>query len=368
MQAFYTCEESLPENVMTGHRYLSASNDVLNSLPESVREKFPFIMQQRSGFTLRLHDYLITGIYQGQNFMELSEGIASLNYREYMRNSRGGNELTIRDFENVPFNYYPSNDKLMDLFLLRFERHKSFYENNMLKQAGKILSCDHTFRTSKHIGVIREDGKFVNQFQNLGLNENGQVLTWKFTKTTAATGIIGTLKELKDRFDRSDANLEMIIVDDCCHVKNLYEQTFPGVRLRLDLFHACMRVVQTVPKSEDFSKQFANEFSLIFRQNGDLGKERTKNTPCPDEIESNLERLLFVWRGKLKKETLDQVENLRKHIRKGCLPEIPAGCGTEMNERLQRHLNRSLLCGVPKIGPELAVASGDGMCIVCMEL
>ena len=95
---------------MTGHRYLSASNDVLNSLPESVREKFPFIMQQRSGFTLRLYDYLITGIYQGQNFMELSEGIASLNYKEYMRNSRGGNELTITDLENVPFNYYTSND------------------------------------------------------------------------------------------------------------------------------------------------------------------------------------------------------------------------------------------------------------------
>ena len=358
VQAFYTCKESLPENVMNGHRYLSASNDVLNALPESVQEKFLFIMQQRSGFTVRLYDYLITGIYQGQNFMELSEGIASLNYREYMRNSRGGSELTIRGFENVPFNYYPSNDKLMDLFLMQFERHKSLYENIMLKQAGKILSCDHTFRTSKHTGVTREDGRFVNQFQNvfLGLNENGQVLTWKFTRTTAASEIIDTLKELKDRFDRSDTNLELIIVDDCCHVKNLYEQTFPGVRVRLDLFHACMRVVQTVPKSEDFSKQFANEFSLIFRQNGDLGSERTKSTPGPDEIESNLERLLFVWRGKLKKETLDQIENLRKHIRKGCLSEIPAGCGTEMNERLHRHLNRSLLCGISRVGPELAIA------------
>ena len=58
-------------------------------------------MQQRSGFTLRLYHYLITGIYQEQNLMELFEGIASLNYREYMRNSRGGNELTIRDLENA---------------------------------------------------------------------------------------------------------------------------------------------------------------------------------------------------------------------------------------------------------------------------
>ncbi|CAH3167484.1 unnamed protein product [Porites lobata] len=80
------------------------------------------------------------------------------------------------------------------------------------------------------------------------------------------------------------------------------------------------------------------------------------STPCPDEIESNLERLLFVWREKLKTETLLQIENLRKHIKKGCLSEIPVGCGTEINERLHRHLNRSLLSGVSKIGPELAVA------------
>ena len=80
------------------------------------------------------------------------------------------------------------------------------------------------------------------------------------------------------------------------------------------------------------------------------------STPCPDEIEANLERLLFVWGGKLSKETLHQIENLRKHIQKGCLSDIPVGCGTETNERLHRHLNRSLLCGVSKIGPELAVA------------
>ncbi|CAH3176283.1 unnamed protein product, partial [Porites lobata] len=181
-------------------------------------------------------------------------------------------------------------------------------------------------------------------------------MIWKFTKTTSSSEIIDSLKELKERLDKASSNLKMIIVDDCCHVMHLYGQIFPGIKVRLDLFHACMRVVQTVPKSEDYSKQFANEFSLIFRQNGDLGNERTMSTPCPDEIESNLERLLFVWREKLKTETLLQIENLRKHIKKGCLSEIPVGCGTEINERLHRHLNRSLLCGVSKIGPELAVA------------
>ena len=95
---------------------------------------------------------------------------------------------------------------------------------------------------------------------------------------------------------------------------------------------------------------------MIFRRDDDLNDERSMSTPCPEEIEANIERLLFVWQEKLNGETIHQIENLRKHVRKGCLSDIPEGCGTEMNERLHRHLNRSLLCGVSKIGPELAIA------------
>ena len=70
---------------------------------------------------------------------------------------------------------------------------------------------------------------------------------------------------------RAAKKVEMIIVDDCCHTLKLYKQTLPGVKLRLDLFHDCMRVIQTVPTSKAYCSQFANEFSLIFRQEGDLG-------------------------------------------------------------------------------------------------
>ena len=229
----------------------------------------------------------------------------------------------------------------------------------MNKRVAKVLSCDHTFKTSKHVGVTREDdGKFVCQFQNvfLGLNENGEVLTWRFTKSTAYSEIDDLIKELKTRFDREGVPLEMIIVDDCCHVRNLYERIFPGVKIRLDLFHACSRIVQTISKKDSYGKQFSSELSLILRRNGDLGTERTTSTPGSDEIEANLERLLFSWKDRLPKETLHQLECLRKHIQKGCLSDIPPGCGTQKNERLHRHINRSLLCGVSKIGPELAIA------------
>ena len=237
----------------------------------------------------------------------------------------------------------------------------------MCKQVVKVLSCDHTFKTSKHVAVTREDdSKFVRQFENvfLPLNENGKVMAWRFTKSTSFSEIYDLLKDLKCRLDKTGVTLELVLVDDCCHVRNLYEQIFPGAKIRLDLFHACMRIVQTIPKGSSFCTKFSNELSPIFRQDGDLGEERKMSTACPIEIEANLERLLFVWTKNLNKDSLREIEHFRKHIRKGCLSGIPVGCGTEKNERLHRHLNRSLLCGVSKIGPELAIAVMTYACVL----
>lgn len=68
-------------------------------------------------------------------------------------------------------------------------------------------------------------------------------------------------------------------------------------------------------------------------------------TPDPECIESNMEQLIFKWKGKLSVATVNAIENLRHHVRKGCLSEIPPSAGTTLNERLHRHLKRSMLCG-----------------------
>ena len=74
---------------------------------------------------------------------------------------------------------------------------------------------------------------------------------------------------------------------------------------------------QTISKKDSYGKQFSSELSLILRRNGDLGTERTTSTPGSDEIEANLERLLFSWKDRLPKETLHPLECLRKHIQNG---------------------------------------------------
>ena len=114
VQAFYECSYRLDGHSKNGHRYLSASNEILQLLPPGISRRFPIIMRQRCGFTLHLYVYVISGIYQGQNFMELSEGIAGMNFRQLMRNNP--DSVNVKDeFERSVFCSYPSNDNLIDV-------------------------------------------------------------------------------------------------------------------------------------------------------------------------------------------------------------------------------------------------------------
>lgn len=84
--------------------------------------------------------------------------------------------------------------------------------------------------------------------------------------------------------------------------------------------------------------------------------ERERATPDEETIESNLEMFLKKWESQLPVATMESIKNLRKHIRKGCCSAIPAGAGTQRNERLHKSLKRSLLGGASTVSPELAVA------------
>ena len=154
-------------------------------------------------------------------------------------------------FENEMYSP-PSNDQLMHIFLSYFNKVQKLFQNELEETSCTFLSCDHTFKVSKHIGVIRKsDQKHVNQFSNLfiGLNENGQVLDWRFTRSTAFAEIEDLLLNLKHKLDARNSNISMIFVDDCCSVGPSYNRIFPSVPVKLDLFHACQRFVKTLPKA-----------------------------------------------------------------------------------------------------------------------
>ncbi|XP_032218510.1 uncharacterized protein LOC5518042, partial [Nematostella vectensis] len=358
VQAIYKCPHSLENRKSSGHRYLSASETILKCLPRDVTVKFPIKLFYRSACSQALLDYIIVHIGRGQTFLELTEDISSMNFRSYTQLKDGANG-SVGSFHNSEVYSFPSNDHLMYMFLAYFASKENLFQVEMNHLPCSILSCDHTFKVSKHIGVIRiTDQMFVNQFENIfiWLNDNGQVVTWRLTRSTAFKEIEDLLRNFKDQLDAKGQDLKMIIVDDCCSVRQSYHRIFQNVPVYLDLYHACQRFIKTLPKGSPFSQKMAKEFGLIFRSDGDTGDQRKQVTPEPDIIESNMQMFISKWESRLALASADACKNIRKHIKKGCCSGIPPGVGTQKNERLHKYLKRSLLGGANTISPELAVA------------
>ena len=158
---------------------------ILDVLPSQVKDSFPFRMSHRSACSNRLLDYLITSLAMGHSFLDITESILDMNYRAFYRIH--GADSTASFHESSLYSC-PSNDKLMQIFLSYYEQIKVSLDNFFSATRCRILSCDHTFKVSKHIGIIRgSDSVFVPQFQNLyvGLNENGEVVMWRLTTSTS---------------------------------------------------------------------------------------------------------------------------------------------------------------------------------------
>ena len=157
-------------------------------------------------------------------------------------------------------------------------------------------------------------------------------------------------KVLRDVFERSKEqkqSIETIYVDDCCKVRNKLKAIFGGtVQVKLDIFHAVQCVTRTLPKSHSLFHQCVGELRNVFCQDGDIGKERKCDTLTPDMMETKMVDFVKKWSAVcdsagntvFRADTQVAVNNIRKHIRMGCLSRIPPGGGTTKNERFHQHM------------------------------
>ena len=164
---------------------------------------------QRCGVSKAMVHFFDIQILEGVSFLKISEGLASLNYRQYLQrrriyfSARKGNMCSVPDiaeFHNNPLYSFPSNDQIMKIFLHNFEKNRAIYDEEMNRLTVSSLSCDHTFKISRNIGFVREkDNKFVTQFDQffICLNECGEVVAWKLTKSTSFNETEDLLIQLK---------------------------------------------------------------------------------------------------------------------------------------------------------------------------
>ncbi|XP_046840723.1 uncharacterized protein LOC124434843 isoform X2 [Xenia sp. Carnegie-2017] len=365
IQRHYSCSMNLEGSNGSGHRYMSGAVEIMQMLPTYARQSFPIEIHFKSAISRQLLDYLLIQVQQGTNFMKICQGIGSLNFREYIArhfnqpNREGSSEdIESAFYQNFLYSF-PSNDKLMHLFLSYYDKTKELLEQDMRSHIGNILICDHTFKLGSHIGERSSrkepsDGQFDRAF--IGLNEHGEVMFLRLTREAGFEQVEDLLQDFKLRLVNEGIQLELILVEDCCISQDHLSHIFGDVPVKLSPFHATQRVLESLPPWFKDMKRFAKDFRLVFRAKDDRNDERFQNTPEGSVINDNLEHFMTRWSNKLPEETVERIHDLREHIERGCLSGIPPGEGTERNEKLHDFLTESLLCAAKSLSPELAIA------------
>ncbi|XP_028410080.1 uncharacterized protein LOC114532711 [Dendronephthya gigantea] len=237
-----------------------------------------------------------------------------------------------------------------------------FYDD-MACRTSRWLACDHTFKSAGNIGFTREsDGRWIKLMKCvfIVLDNNGKIIHWRFTKGESFNEVSGIFRELKDRFERLNTDLEGIVIDNCCKWRSQFQsQFFPNILVKLDLFHAVQRFVTTLPMAIRLNTDICKGYGLIFRQSNDLGIKRLQPTPDKETLIANLESFQRWWKSKtwkgeyiLNQAAKKAICNIKLHIVKGCLSGIPVNVSTSRNERLHRNMNNVLK--INKIGLETA--------------
>jgi hypothetical protein len=258
---------------------------------------------------------------------------------------------------------YPSSDFLIDVVVANFKLNELYYRRYLSSTNAKCLSCDHTFKSAMNIGYFRScDSKWITQYRAIFciLNELGQIMQWQLTSSECFEEVRGMFTDLKERFNRLGTVIEGVFIDNCCKWRTMINSVFPEVPVKLDIFHAVQRIVKKIPKKKKLSKELANDIGLVFRKTNDLGLSRMYSTPEPYVILDNLKKLETKWQhptyknGKkiLSKDIKGEIKKLKIHVKKGCLSNIPPGCGTSRNERLHKDMNKILSSS--RLGVDLA--------------
>uniref|UniRef100_A0A7M5XP13 Uncharacterized protein n=2 Tax=Clytia hemisphaerica TaxID=252671 RepID=A0A7M5XP13_9CNID len=246
----------------------------------------------------------------------------------------------------------PKVDAIEDLFKAWFRMNKSMYTNSMKSLPARILTIDHTFKVTSNVGMFRQgDNKeWVKLYNSLfvALNKRKQIVTWHFTQGEKFSLVRDILDKLKER---ENFKIEMVLLDNCCKYDLVINDIFGNqIFIKLDPFHGIQRITSTIRKKHPFHQQLCSDLHNLLRHPTDLSsKRRTVETASKEIILELLDRIVAKWeslefmldeRSLITMETREAFLNLRKHISKGCLSNIPAGCSTSVNENLHKYLNK----------------------------
>lgn len=183
---------------------------------------------------------------EGANIQALEQSVADTAVQMTEEELWKCNKIQNQDYtyEDIKLNFkglWPSDTFIMNIFLLDYNFHKHVYEQQMDNIGASSISMDHTFKVSSNIGYKRSDGSWQTIYDNLFLimNEHGQVMNFKFTKSTAFEHIKSQEEQVRDKLLAHNITHIEASVDNCCSWRKLLQQALNQINtsVKLDLFH-----------------------------------------------------------------------------------------------------------------------------------
>ena len=165
----------------------------------------------------------------------------------------------------------PTRHSIAACYLLRFWENELAYTQKMsmttLSPASSAwLSYDHTFRSVANIGTVRKgDRSWIKQYSGLFcvLNQEGEVMTWKLTRSLTFEHIEQQLIQLRDRLNEQGKVVDEFYVDICYSWRNKLQVIFgPQLKVFLDIFHAVQRITRKIPKRHPYRKHCLQALSF----------------------------------------------------------------------------------------------------------
>ena len=123
-----------------------------------------------------------------------------------------------------------------------------------------------------------DDGKWIKQYNGLFcvLNPEGELLTWKLTRSLSFEHTQRQLELLNERFQQKGKIVQEFYVDIRMLLMAPKTTVGPQLKVCLDLFHAVQRISRKIPKRHPFHSAFMRSLTLVFRDPTDVGLEKRK--------------------------------------------------------------------------------------------
>ncbi|KAG2140098.1 hypothetical protein DEU56DRAFT_941924 [Suillus clintonianus] len=229
----------------------------------------------------------------------------------------------VKEYNARPISHDMVSEIFQEFVSATRERESEEYLRTL---SGISISFDNTFRAAtKAIITSREKQKLkVLKGGIISLmNENGEIVGWRFCHGQSNAEISELLEGLKTRCEALGVPPpEVFVADNCCHVRSAVDIVFPDATMKLDLIlKARYATVILNPSKNPHRKEVVAEISACIlkkhAEGGNPAKYWERNEQ-ETRLTSTFEKWACegtVWSAGARRVHEEQL----KHVRKGCL-------------------------------------------------